>query len=423
MVFSAPSYEGETRTLPAMRVVIYDDGAPDLAALTDLRSVYDVRTGCRTSRERIEAELGARADALFVPAALEDLARDSTGVTINPPDTPADALVVNGRCVLPPADITDLAPGEALLEAHSGDLIAARVDRAAGRALMASFTPPARAMTRTSDEPCLLHRPWDVIHFRDAAIERDLPAIITRDGRHARAADSGALPGVTTMGAHPIRIDPSATIAPTVVLDATRGPIVIDDGAIVRPGAILIGPAFVGPHSTILDHALIKANTAIGPHCKIAGEVGGTIIQGYSNKAHDGHLGDAWLGEWVNLGAGTVNSNLLNTYGEVAAAATPRSSRERTGLTFFGGVLGDYVKTAIGTRLMTGSIIGTGAMLASTAPPPTAVERFAWITDAGATRYTLDRFLDAAERMMSRRDLTLTGALRARLAALHGATA
>ncbi len=401
-----------------MRVVIFDDGLPELAPLTDLRPVFDVRTGRDTTRARIERAIGARADAAIVPDGLTVLARESADIPINPPDVPADALFVNGGCVLPPRGLAELAPGSALVEARTGAVIAARLGRDYARAFARTFSLPAGVRADSIDTPCVLRRPWDVIRFRDTAIADD----IASHGRDARATGS-AHGSARLIGEHSIFVHPTAVLAPGAVLDSSKGVVIIDEHAVVRPGAIIVGPASIGPHSTILEHALIKANTAIGPWCKIAGDVGGTIVQGYSNKGHDGHLGDAWLGEWVNLGAGTINSNLLNTYGEVAAAAIPASRREKTGLTFLGCVLGDHVKTAIGTRIMTGSMIGTGAMLASTQPPPTCVGRFAWITDAGATRYKLERFLESAERMMQRRDVALTPALRARLEALHGAGA
>jgi bifunctional N-acetylglucosamine-1-phosphate-uridyltransferase/glucosamine-1-phosphate-acetyltransferase GlmU-like protein len=166
---------------------------------------------------------------------------------------------------------------------------------------------------------------------------------------------------------------------------------------------VLCGPCSIGPGSTVLDRALLKAHTVIGPMCKVAGEVGATIFQGYANKAHDGHLGDSWVGKWVNLGAGTINSNLLNTYGEITSRAEPDGPRHHTGLTFFGTIFGDHVKTAINTRIMTGAVIGTGAMIATTAAPPTIVRRFAWLTDDGEKTYRFNKFVEVMEAMMMRR--------------------
>ena len=131
--------------------------------------------------------------------------------------------------------------------------------------------------------------------------------------------------------------------------------------------------------------------------------MGGTIFQGWANKSHEGHLGDSWVGEWANLGAGTTNSNLLNTYGEVMARAGAGSPTERTGLTFFGSVIGDHVKTAICTRLMTGVTIGTGTMVASSAYVSGAVGAMRWVTDGGEKAYRFEKFMEVARAMMARR--------------------
>jgi acetyltransferase-like isoleucine patch superfamily enzyme len=181
----------------------------------------------------------------------------------------------------------------------------------------------------------------------------------------------------------------------------------------------------VGPHSTVLERATIRQHTAIGPWCKVNGEVGGTIFQGYANKAHDGYLGDSWMGEWVNLGAGTTNSNLLNTYGEIVSRATPDGKNERTGENFLGAVIGDHVKTAICTRIMTGSVLHTGSMFATTAPVSGCVGAFTWATDDPDTGrpshrpYRLDKFGEVMRAAMARRKVEPSEAYLRRLAELH----
>jgi hypothetical protein len=152
--------------------------------------------------------------------------------------------------------------------------------------------------------------------------------------------------------------------------------------------------------------------------CKVAGEVGGTIFQGLANKSHDGHLGDSWVGSWANLGAGTTNSNLLNTYDQVIAQHAPNATRTRTGLQFLGAIIGDHVKTAIMTRIMTGSVFGTGSMLAALTPP-TTVGRFERVTDgAGQVNrqpYRFEKFMEVARAAMARRKVTPSAAYTARL--------
>ncbi|HWB19594.1 MAG TPA: hypothetical protein VG711_04780, partial [Phycisphaerales bacterium] len=251
-------------------------------------------------------------------------------------------------------------------------------------------------------EDRVLYRfPWDVIGIMKQTIPHDLANV-----RLADSQDAQAVAAVT--GEFPIEIAASAKIYPGVVLDNEHGAIVIHEHAVIRPGSVLVGPCAIGEHSTVIDRAFIKANTVIGPWCKAAGEVGGTIFQGYSNKAHDGHLGDCWVGEWVNFGAGTTNSNLLNTYGEVTMRLEPTGARHRTGLQFLGAIIGDHAKFAICTRIMTGTVVGTGAMIATSAPPPTTVTRFAWLTDEGSRVYKWEKFMEVARTVMGRRSLRMS---------------
>jgi len=276
----------------------------------------------------------------------------------------------------------------------------------------------ALTLTRVEEiaAPALLARPWHVRTLRDRALANDLE-------RLEKQLNAGTPAGLTTFGTHALRVMPSARILPGVVLDLDHGPIYVAEHATIRPGAILTGPCYVGPHSTVLDRAVIRSNTAIGPQCKVAGEVGGTIFQGYANKAHDGYLGDSWVGEWANLGAGTTTSNLLNTYGEIIARALPEgapgSKNERTGEQFLGAIIGDHVKTAICTRIMTGSVLHIGSMFATTAPVSGCVARFTWATDAGRHPYRVDKFLEVMKAAMGRRKVSPTEAYLRRIAALH----
>ena len=189
----------------------------------------------------------------------------------------------------------------------------------------------------------------------------------------------------------------------------------------VRPFAVLIGPCAILEGSTVSERALMKASTVIGPHCRVGGEIGGTIFQSFSNKSHDGHLGDSFVGEWVNIGAGSDNSNLLNTYSEVIVRLDVSSGLTRTGTQFWGSIIGDHAKLAIGTRLMTGTTIGTGAMIAQSRPPASLVTRFAWLVDGaeGAKFFRFDKFMDTARAMMLRRKQQPSAALEAVLRALH----
>ena len=146
-----------------------------------------------------------------------------------------------------------------------------------------------------------------------------------------------------------------------VVTDVSRGPIVIDDHAKIGPFSFLRGPIYLGPHVEISEHASIKDEVSISHHCKIGGEVEGTVIEPFSNKKHYGFLGHSYLGSWINVGAGTSNSDLKNTYGIINM--TYGDFKQSTGSQFVGCVMGDYSKTAINTSIFTGKTIGVGSMV------------------------------------------------------------
>ena len=204
----------------------------------------------------------------------------------------------------------------------------------------------------------------------------------------------------------------TASVEPHVVFDVRKGPIVLDRDSLVRSGARLEGPLYVGPHSWILGGAVRQL--VIGPHCRIHGEVSTSVFLGYANKGHDGFLGHSVLGQWVNLGAGTITSNLKNTYGPIRLDLP--NGRLETGRTNLGSLIGDHAKTAIGTLLATGTVIGAGASVLST-PGSRCLRPFLW--NAGELT-TLDGFLTIARRVMPRRGVDVTAEIEASLVALHG---
>lgn len=396
------------------RLIVFDDARASLTPLTDLRAPFELRTGALTTLERIGATLpNAEIAGVFVPAPLAGLVGERMNVPTNDPASLGDACtLLNGRCVLPPLDALDLAPGAALV-APDSTIIAARLEAGAARSLLDRAALPAGCTRRIAENARVLAQPWDIIRHRDAALAHDLALLLEH-------RPSPGAPPSHALNPEAIRIDATARLYPGVVLDAEAGPIVIEAEAVVRPNAVITGPAFIGAGSTVMDNAVIRGGTVIGPRCKVGGEVGASIFQGHSNKAHDGYLGDSFVGEWVNLGAGTITSNLLNTYSEIIVAV-PGDERRRTGLTFLGTIFGDHAKAAIGTRFMTGSIVGTGAMIATGAPPPTQIGNFAWLSEGRSLLYRLPKFLHVCETVMARRGVTPTDALRARLRTLHDA--
>jgi len=197
-------------------------------------------------------------------------------------------------------------------------------------------------------------------------------------------------------GAH---ILSGAVIEPLVVFDVSAGPVMVRAGSVVRAFTRLAGPCAVGAGTQILGDRV--SGCSIGDQCVVRGEISESIVIGQANKGHEGFVGHSVLGRWVNLGAGTITSNLKNSYGTVSLW-TPEGVRD-TGTVKLGSFFGDHVKTGIGARLTTGSVIGAGSNIYGSVMPPRYVPPFSWGDGDQLAEYRLEQFLTTTERAMSRR--------------------
>jgi len=251
---------------------------------------------------------------------------------------------------------------------------------------------------RAALDGMLMQSPWQLMTANGDRIRAD-----------ARGMPDDELPRhVHRVGTGGISMGEGAVIEPGAVLDTTNGPVILAAGARVQAPCRVVGPAFVGPGSVVLGGVL--ENVGIGAACKVRGEVESTVFAGFANKAHDGFLGHAVVGRWVNLGAMTTNSDLKNTYGSVRARVAGRTTA--TGLTKAGCLLGDHVRTGIGTLLNTGTVVGAGSSLFGGGMPPRDVPPFSWGGRRELAEYDIDRFLETAARVMARRGVDLTAGMR-----------
>ena len=238
----------------------------------------------------------------------------------------------------------------------------------------------------------LLRGAYDLI----TALERLLPA----DCADFRAAPSTGVPeGSIVLGDPADAICLRATVEPGVVFDVRNGPVVIEEGAEVQSGTRLEGPTYIGAGTRVFGGFV--RGSVFGPECRIRGEIAASVFLGYGNKAHDGFVGHSVVGHWVNLGAGTTTSNLKNTYGPVRLEVA--GVRIETGRSNLGTLFGDHAKTAIGTMLPTGAVIGAGANVFGSSAVPKYVPPFAW--GCGGERITEEGFLTVARRVLARRDV------------------
>ena len=251
-----------------------------------------------------------------------------------------------------------------------------------------------------------LNEVWDFIRLLPEQLASDLAAPSVPPGTRPD--------GSVIIGSHAVAVATDAVIEPHVVFDASAGPISVGAGSHVHAFTRLVGPCYLGRRVTVMGGDV--TGCSIGDVSKVRGELSNSIVLGHANKGHDGFVGHSYLGRWVNLGAGTITSNLKNTYGTVALW-TPAGVRD-TGMQFLGTLFGDHVKTGIGLQLTTGTVLGAGANVYG-AMPPKAVAPFSWGDGSPYAVYRADKFVETAGRVMSRRQVDLTEAARRHLLAVH----
>jgi UDP-N-acetylglucosamine diphosphorylase/glucosamine-1-phosphate N-acetyltransferase len=233
---------------------------------------------------------------------------------------------------------------------------------------------------------------WDLVARGPDRLRRDLEILC------AGEVDATP-PGVHRLGDAPLLLGPGAMIEPGVLVDTRGGPVVLGAGVEVRAGARIAGPVYAGDHSRLLGGAISVLSA--GPFSSLRGEIEEVIAFGYGNKAHDGFLGHAVIGTWVNLGALTTNSDLKNNYGTVRVG--PPGAVIDTGLTKLGCLIGDHVKTGIGCLLNTGTVVGAGSNIFGSQLPPKWIPPFSWGQGSELTEYRREAFLATAATVLPRR--------------------
>jgi len=385
-----------------MNLVFVDDARADrFAPFALTRPASELRAGAELIRRRWEMALGLPTTGFVAAAHLVDF--DEPGAA-SPMDgeLPAGSVLVNARCAVSLAR----ARSDASVWICDGRLAAVRtrlpVPLASGAALWHAAEQNVTTAVVARVDGWWMDHVWDLVRHLPAMLAADIPVIAP--------SIQPAETTFTKLGAHDVCIEQGVTIEPFVVIDATAGPVLVRRGSTVHSFTRLVGPCVIGEHVTV--HGGKVAASSIGEHSRVCGDVSTTIFTGHANKAHEGFLGHSVLGRWVNLGASTVNSNLKNTYGDTSMW-TPEGMK-KTKMQFLGTMFGDHAKTAIGTRLTTGGVIGAGANVLATGLTPRVVPPFAWGGD-DETRWELDGFLATAERVMRRRDIVLSDAARRQL--------
>lgn len=383
------------------------------------RPVYDLRLGLWTLCERVVVALRPESLALQCRSELAKSVReDHRGATVNA--APSDrCLFVNGRVIADDSLRPILEDSDDCVYRCGEDVVAARVSGRRLEKLGERLDVPLdesvwEGLPALELEAGFIRYPWDLVADNPDRIVRDFDR--WAPGRDAGEPIPDAVECVNTGAVH---LGSGCRLAPGVVLDASEGPIVLGAKVEVRANAVIRGPAAIGTGSLVQPLAMIEA-TAIGPVCKLGGEIRQCILQGYANKQHSGFLGHAYLGEWVNLGAETTNSDLKNNYGAVRVHVDGKQMD--SGELFVGCFVGDHTKSAIGSRINTGSVFGVSCLLFGTGFLPKFVPSFTWLGHEGPVKYSLGKALETARTVMGRRGVPLTSAKEAILRGIYEAT-
>lgn len=396
----------------ATTICIFEDtNYTQLLPLVYFRPVYNLKCGILSLKEKLFRAYPEARVVLHTRSYLADYMRlRNPGLKVN--EVPSDqCLFVNGR-VIADEDLSKMIPlklKQDMVYVHGDQIVAARVGSSHLKRIKKSLNGLFSASdfeglptTRVHVE--LVKYPWDLVHRNGVELRKDFESLA---GKKSQKRIHGKVDkGAHVLNERNVFLGEGSVVKPGAVIDAEDGPVYIGRNVKIFPQATIVGPASIGDGSLVKIGTQIYGETSIGPLCKVGGEIEESIIHGYSNKQHHGFLGHSYLGAWVNLGAGTTNSDLKNNYGPVRVSLGGEPID--TGLQFVGLTVGDHSKTAINSMFNTGTVIGVSSNIFGDGFPPKYVPSFSWgAAGETFTTYTIDRAIDVARRVMARRNVIL----------------
>lgn len=378
----------------SMNYILFDsDIRYQLLPFTHTRPVADIRCGIMTMRERWEHYLGQKTGSL-TEAYLQE---------VFPLNGGNDNIFINGSIFANTElynEIQQLEPQEQLVK--NGLIIAARVNDDIvqfGETIKISATLKEKEYSGPVKQ---LQHIWDVFTFNQEAIINDFE-LLTKGRKSQPLPDN-----IHAAGQENIFLEEGANVYVGCIINGESGPVYIGKDVEILEGSIIRGPIAICDNAVVKMGAKLYGGTTIGPGCKVGGEISNVVFFANSNKGHDGYLGNAVIGEWCNLGADTNCSNLKNNYDTIKIWDEHNFKSVKTDLTFCGLMMGDHSKCGINTMFNTGTVVGVSANIFGGSFPEKFIPSFTWGGSEGLTTYRLDKAVDTANRMMSRRHKNLS---------------
>ncbi len=375
-----------------MNYILFDDLSwNNLLPLTFTRPVSEIRLGILTITEKWNK---------FLDGQISFLTKDYLSNKF-PYIQQKDNILVNSS-VIPLKNLADaiitLKQGEILKQ--NDIIIAARLNPEQIKDFKINNTSSFKIIT-TNIAFDKINYPWDIFQLNDKAIREDFE-LITKGRKSAQISNTNKVTGIEN-----IFIEEGSSVEFSII-NGTTGPIYIAKETEIMEGSMVRGPFVLCEHACLKMGSKIYGATTVGPHCKIGGELNNSVLIGYSNKAHDGFLGNSVIGEWCNLGADTNNSNLKNNYSEVKIWNYPKENFINTGLQFCGLIMGDHSKSGINTMFNTGTVVGISSNIFGAGFPRTFIPSFSFGGSHGFTVYNLEKAFEVARLVMKRRNIEFT---------------
>ncbi len=372
-----------------MNYIFFDDSVREnLLPLTFMRPVADIRFGILTIREKWERYLKTKISTLTKDylSIKYPIIKESNNILLNGSICPNNELV---------KQIENLQPNHAIIKDHT--IIAMHITENKIDEKREINTKGVEIIK--TDIPLLrIVNTWDIFSKNEEAIKQDYE-LITRQRKSQKLDKTNRV-----INSENIFIEKGAKVE-CAILNASEGPIYIGKDAEIMEGSIVRGPFALCEHSVLKMAAKIYGPTTIGPYSKVGGEVNNCVFIGYSNKAHDGFLGNSVISEWCNLGADTNNSNLKNTYDDVKLWSYPENKFVDTGLQFCGLIMGDHSKCGINTMFNTGTVVGINTNIFGSGFNRNFIPSFSWGGRSGFSTYNIKKALKVAQKVYKRRAL------------------
>jgi UDP-N-acetylglucosamine diphosphorylase/glucosamine-1-phosphate N-acetyltransferase len=384
----------------------------NLLPLVYYRPVYDLKCGLITLREKAELHYNGKPFSFYCREYLTDIFRQKNpGAHVNVIEG-SNCLFINGQIVVDNDFVSQVSlNGEDTLYYTGSTIVALKLsgknlelvnDKSPDHFVMSNFAH----LNQVNVSVKLISYPWELVNINGGEIASDFLLLKPQDVKDN--IKGTVYDGAMLVNKDDIVILEGSKIKPGVVLDAEAGPIYIGKNVTILPNAVIEGPACIGNNSIIKACSKLYENSSIGPFCKVGGEIEASIIHSYSNKQHDGFLGHSYLGSWVNLGANTNNSDLKNNYSTIRMIIN--GVEIDTGSMFNGAIIGDHSKTAIGTLLNTGTIIGVSSNIFGAGFPKKFIPSFVWGGIESKSIFDLQKSIETAKRAMIRRGVEMTAA-------------